>query len=112
MDQKILVATPDRDFGEEIKQALEEEDYSPLLTSNTAEAAFLVQFEKCPIAILDSELPNPGPKYLAAELRSYVNDLRIILIHPDDGRVDQIDNNSTFDISLPRPFKPSIKVNN
>jgi len=106
MDLKILIATPDRSLGKQISRVLEEANYSPLLAPSTAEAAFVVQHEKCSIAILDCELPDPGPTYLAAELRARFNDLRIIFIHPGEGSPERIDVNPTRDIYLPRPFFP------
>jgi DNA-binding response OmpR family regulator/REP element-mobilizing transposase RayT len=104
MDLKILIATPDRSFGKQISQALQEANYSPLLAPSTAEAAYIVQYEKCPIAILDCDLPDPGPAYLAAELRDHFTDLRIIFIHPGKGSAEPFKINSALDIYLPRPF--------
>jgi DNA-binding response OmpR family regulator/REP element-mobilizing transposase RayT len=104
MDLKILIATSDRILGEKIQQALEEANYSPILAPSTAEAAFIVQYENCPIAILDCDLPDPGPAYLADELREQNNDLRIIFIHPGEGRASQVEVNSPRDICLPQPF--------
>jgi len=104
MDLKILIATPDLRFGEEISQALQDANYVPLLVPSTAEAAFIVQDEKCRIAILDCELPDPGPAYLAAELRTRFSDLRIIFVHPGEDRAERIEINPTRDIDLPRPF--------
>ncbi len=74
------------------------------LAPSTAEAAYIVQDEKCPIAILDCELPDPGPAYLAAELRNHFSDLRIIFIQTGQGSPETFDNDSVLDINLPRPF--------
>ena len=101
MVSRILIATPDSTFGEEIQQALEEANYSPILAPSTAEAAFIMQFEKCPIAILDCDLPNPGPAYLANELRTQNKDLRIIFVHPGEGSAEQVEINTPRDIYLP-----------
>ena len=104
MALKILIASPDRSFGEELSQALHDAGYSPLLAPSTAVAAFIVQDEKCPIAVLDCDLPDPGPAYLAAELRARFSDLRIIFIHPGENGAEMVEVNPARDIELPRPF--------
>jgi DNA-binding response OmpR family regulator/REP element-mobilizing transposase RayT len=104
MDLKILIATPDRSLGEQLSRALHEAGYAPLVAPSTAEAAFIVQDEKCPIAVLDCELPDPGSAYLAAELRARFKDLRIIFIHPGESGTEMVEVNPARDIQLPRPF--------
>ena len=84
MDIEILIATPEQSFGEQISQALKEAGYYPLLVPGIAEASFVVRDEKCPIAILDCNLPDPGTAYLATELRARIEDLRIVFIHRDE----------------------------
>ncbi|MFC1997528.1 transposase [Chloroflexota bacterium] len=104
MALKILIATPERTFGEKISKALQESGYSPMVVPSTAEAAFIVQYEKCPIAILDCDLPDPGPAYLAADLRAHFEDLRIIFVHPGNSNAEKIEINPARDIYLPSPF--------
>ncbi len=104
MDIKILIATPDRSFGERISQALQEAGYYPLLVPGIAEATFVAQDEKCPIAILDCDMPNPGTTYLAAELRSHNQALRIVFIRQEDCNREPIEINRTRDLDLPQPF--------
>lgn len=100
----MLIATPERSFGEQISQALEETGYYPLLVPGIAEAAFVGRDEKCPIAILDCSLPDPGIAYLAAELRARNKDLRIAFIHRDECDGKPIEINGKRDINLPQPF--------
>ena len=104
MDIKILIATPKKSLGEEISQALKEAGYYPLLVPGIAEASFVIRDEKCPIAILDCQMPEPGTAYLAAELRSRIKDLRLAFIHQDDCSSTQIEIDRALDIALPQPF--------
>jgi len=104
MDIKILIATPKHSFGEQIFQAFQEAGYYPLLVPGIAEAAFVIRDEKCPIAILDCQMSEPGTAYLATELRSRIEDLRIAFIHQDDCNGTQIEIDPARDIVLPQPF--------
>jgi len=104
MKIKVLIATPERNLGEQISQGLREAGYYPLFVQSIAEAAFVAQEEKCPIAILDCDLPDPGISYLATELRSRIQDLRIAFIHQNDYDGQPIEINRALDIDLPQPF--------
>jgi REP element-mobilizing transposase RayT len=104
MGFKILVASPDRNLGEQISQKLREANFSPLLASSVAEAAFITQGEKCTIAVLDCQLPDPGPDYLAGSLRANFDDLRIIFIHTEDKGTESNKINQARDLYLPSPF--------
>jgi len=104
MDLKILIVTPDRSFGGQITETLREANYYPILATSTAEATFIIEDEKCPIAILDCNLPDPGLNYLATELRLRFDDLRIIFIHTEDESTKPTKLNPARDINLPHPF--------
>lgn len=104
MDIKILVATPDHHLGEQISQALDEAGYHPIFVSGIAEATFVGQGKKCPIAILDCNLPDPGTAYLATELRARNDDLRIAFIRRGDCDGKPIEIRNKRDIDLPEPF--------
>ena len=104
MGYKILIASPDRSLGEQISKKLQEAKFSPLLASSAAEAAFIIRGEKCAIAVLDCQLPDPGPDYLAENLRAYFGDLQIIFIHSEDCVTESTNINQAHDIYLPSPF--------
>ena len=104
MGFKILVASPDRILGEQISQKLREANFSPLLATSAAEADFIIQGEKCTIAVLDCQLPDPGPDYLTENLRSYFNDIRIIFIHSENRAIESIKIHQARDVYLPSPF--------
>jgi DNA-binding response OmpR family regulator/REP element-mobilizing transposase RayT len=104
MGFKILVASPDRSLGEQISQKLREAKFSPLLASSVAEAAFIIQDEKCTIAVLDCHLTDPGADYLAENLHANFDDLRIIFIHSEEEGTESIKINQARDVYLPSPF--------
>jgi len=109
MDLKILIVTSDRNFGEQLSQALQDAGHYPLFTAGIAEAAFVARDEKCPIAILDCNMPEPGTAYLADELRARIKNLRIIFIHPNECGDKTIKLDPPRDIDLPQPsFLPDL----
>jgi REP element-mobilizing transposase RayT len=104
MDLKILIVTPDRSLGEQILLALKHASYVPLLAQTIAEASFISQYENYSIAIIDCDLSEPGPAYLATELRNNLPDIRSIFIHKKGVNPDELGIHKSKDLLLPRPF--------
>ncbi|MFN2199200.1 MAG: hypothetical protein ACK2UW_23990 [Anaerolineales bacterium] len=105
MKSRILVATPTLGFGELIRQSLEEIGvFSVAVTSNTDSSLQMAAKEPFALAILDSDLDDSSLPDLAQQLKETLPDLHLLVVPPDDERLEYDLQTLPVDGFLSKPF--------
>ncbi len=100
----LLVVTPDDNFGELLRQSLEETgSYTVYVLNDRLAATALMREEKCPLAILDMDLGEDAVSELGRALRKNHPDVKLIIVSAEDHPSAALDELRPWEL-LHKPF--------